>query len=380
MPVYLKCKVQGCDAELVNGMVVTSCMHILCNQCAITHGFGNEPPWSCPVCRKHLEEEEICNHQDWESSVQDAVQLMYGLSPTMIMEAASSAMAFWSQQLEVQISKDGREKAELSRTCAGWKAKYDAIQREEETISRQCEDLNRDLEKRNKELLHFRSVYDKLKKKCRELQEQLYQMRAEEGTSQREQVSSGRLRPRDLPQAGHGVRDTRLPRAAFSGADRINRPRYVTVAPDQQAQTVQRSMPVPESYSHQRPPENLIQPQVFNTTASPTYMSVPRAEQRTNRYAPGSGRAHHATLPPQSNVPGGPRHVVNAPLASMSTRSTSMANAGELQLALGRKRVQPNTTFMSSRAAERPTSRYDTLTRPGQYFDILRGRDHRAPF
>ncbi|KAK4662919.1 hypothetical protein QC763_602005 [Podospora pseudopauciseta] len=104
MPVYLKCKVQGCDAELVNGMVVTSCMHILCNQCAITHGFGNEPPWSCPVCRKHLEEEEICNHQDWESSVQDAVQLMYGLSPTMIMEAASSAMAFWSQQLEVQMS------------------------------------------------------------------------------------------------------------------------------------------------------------------------------------------------------------------------------------------------------------------------------------
>ncbi|KAK0745114.1 hypothetical protein B0T21DRAFT_381174 [Apiosordaria backusii] len=110
MPVYLKCKVQGCDAELVNGMVVTSCMHILCNQCAITHGFGNEPPWSCPVCRKHLEEEEICNHQDWESSVQDAVQLMYGLSPTMIMEAASSAMAFWSQQLEIQMIPEKRPK------------------------------------------------------------------------------------------------------------------------------------------------------------------------------------------------------------------------------------------------------------------------------
>ncbi|KAK4175334.1 hypothetical protein QBC36DRAFT_291603 [Triangularia setosa] len=64
MPVYLKCNVQGCDAELVDGMVITSCMHILCNQYAIAHDFGNEPPWSCLVCRKHLGEEEICNYQD----------------------------------------------------------------------------------------------------------------------------------------------------------------------------------------------------------------------------------------------------------------------------------------------------------------------------
>ncbi|KAK3306954.1 uncharacterized protein B0T15DRAFT_553131 [Chaetomium strumarium] len=176
----LNCNVQECGAQLTGQAVVTVCSHAICLQCAKGNGFGDQPPYTCPVCRQPLSAAEVCEQQLYPSEEWKSVALC-GLGPTVVMECAGRALSFWSYQMANQISWQIRKNSNLKDYCGELQGeiqniwaqanqritslttKMKGMEREEYELRRKCEELRLALEDRTKELSQSRELYSKLK-------------------------------------------------------------------------------------------------------------------------------------------------------------------------------------------------------------------------
>lgn len=93
------------------------CGHAICLQCANSHGFAGQAPYTCPACRQPLSGSEVCEQllhpsEEWKSVA------LSGLSPTVVMECAGRALSFWSYQMtnQMSVTPPGQGIAELRLT------------------------------------------------------------------------------------------------------------------------------------------------------------------------------------------------------------------------------------------------------------------------
>ncbi|KAK4462800.1 hypothetical protein QBC42DRAFT_155167, partial [Cladorrhinum samala] len=98
----LRCNVNACGTYLTDVAVVTICSHCICPQCAITAGFRDDAPLTCPACQNPLRRDDVFEQivnppGEWQNLA------MCGLEPTIIMEAAGRAISFWSYQMGSQL-------------------------------------------------------------------------------------------------------------------------------------------------------------------------------------------------------------------------------------------------------------------------------------
>ena len=120
----LRCNNLKCRIALTERAVVTTCRfvltsfrttslltitllnsHIFCLECAELLGLSTATtgPRICPACQVRLNnpDDAVCTYlnpaDDYKTSV------LSGLSPTIIMECAARAMAFWSYQAAQEV-------------------------------------------------------------------------------------------------------------------------------------------------------------------------------------------------------------------------------------------------------------------------------------
>ncbi len=103
MDFTLRCNSLKCRSPLADRAVVTTCSHIFCIPCSETLGLASAPHNSanarvCPACETELGSLDdvvvtrLNPAEDYKTSV------LSGLSPTIVMECAGRALAFFSYQ------------------------------------------------------------------------------------------------------------------------------------------------------------------------------------------------------------------------------------------------------------------------------------------
>ncbi|KAK0343142.1 hypothetical protein LTR91_026149 [Friedmanniomyces endolithicus] len=108
MDFTLRCNSLKCRSPLADRAVVTTCSHIFCIPCSETLGLASAPHNSanarvCPACETELGSLDdvvvtrLNPAEDYKTSV------LSGLSPTIVMECAGRALAFFSYQTAQEI-------------------------------------------------------------------------------------------------------------------------------------------------------------------------------------------------------------------------------------------------------------------------------------
>ncbi|KAL1791855.1 hypothetical protein ACET3X_009606 [Alternaria dauci] len=105
MEFVLRCNDLKCRKRLHERAVVTTCSHVFCSDCADTTGLSRSTNAhrTCPACNASLHNPDdvvvagLSPSEDYKTSV------LSGLSPTIIMECASRALAFHSYQTSQEI-------------------------------------------------------------------------------------------------------------------------------------------------------------------------------------------------------------------------------------------------------------------------------------
>jgi len=108
MDFTLRCNSLKCRSPLADRAVVTTCSHIFCVPCSETLGLASAPAPAhssssaharvCPACETELAglDDVVVTRlnpaEDYKTSV------LSGLSPTIVMECAGRALAFFSYQ------------------------------------------------------------------------------------------------------------------------------------------------------------------------------------------------------------------------------------------------------------------------------------------
>ncbi|CAN9162433.1 unnamed protein product [Alternaria sp. RS040] len=105
MEFVLRCNDLKCRKRLHERAIVTTCSHVFCSDCADTTGLSRSTNAhrTCPACNASLHNPDdvvvtgLSPSEDYKTSV------LSGLSPTIIMECASRALAFHSYQTSQEV-------------------------------------------------------------------------------------------------------------------------------------------------------------------------------------------------------------------------------------------------------------------------------------
>ncbi|KAF2667520.1 hypothetical protein BT63DRAFT_472249 [Microthyrium microscopicum] len=106
MELTMRCNQLDCRIELNETAVVTTCSHMFCLECAQAKSLftTNRSARQCPACSIGLPAEDDCvatalnPREDYKTSI------LSGLSPAIIMECATRALAFYSYQASSAVS------------------------------------------------------------------------------------------------------------------------------------------------------------------------------------------------------------------------------------------------------------------------------------
>ncbi|QIW99105.1 hypothetical protein AMS68_004623 [Peltaster fructicola] len=105
MDLALRCNSLKCRTQLADQAVVTTCSHIFCLPCADSLGMSNANSSSrtCPACGTHLINQDDAAVTNLSPTEDYKTSVLSGLSPAVIIECASRAMAFWTYQTTQEV-------------------------------------------------------------------------------------------------------------------------------------------------------------------------------------------------------------------------------------------------------------------------------------
>ncbi|KAJ3842501.1 hypothetical protein F5878DRAFT_576689 [Lentinula raphanica] len=181
MDTELKCNRLTCRKPLTDKAVVTTCSHIFCVDCA--NELFNAARL-CPACESSLSEPDdvvVCSlhpSNDYKTSV------LSGLTPSIILEICSRAIAFWQYQIHQENSFQQAVLRNLNDKNSQLQKQLDNVVREANgeiaLLNNKATDLERDLEverrkvrdlqeatrEREKEYQKLKAQHDKIKRKA----------------------------------------------------------------------------------------------------------------------------------------------------------------------------------------------------------------------
>ncbi|KAJ3990288.1 hypothetical protein F5890DRAFT_1480904 [Lentinula detonsa] len=181
MDTELKCNRLTCRKPLTDKAVVTTCSHIFCVDCA--NELFNAARL-CPACESSLSEPDdvvVCSlhpSNDYKTSV------LSGLTPSIILEICSRAIAFWQYQIHQENSFQQAVLRNLNDKNSQLQKQLDNVVREANgeiaLLNNKATDLERDLEverrkvrdlqeatrEREKEYQKLKVQHDKIKRKA----------------------------------------------------------------------------------------------------------------------------------------------------------------------------------------------------------------------
>ncbi|KAJ3904862.1 hypothetical protein F5879DRAFT_952998 [Lentinula edodes] len=181
MDTELKCNRLTCRKCLTDKAVVTTCSHIFCVDCA--NELFNAARL-CPACESSLSEPDdvvVCSlhpSNDYKTSV------LSGLTPSIILEICSRAIAFWQYQIHQENSFQQAVLRNLNDKNSQLQKQLDNVVREANgeisLLNNKTADLERDLEverrkvrdlqdgtrEREKEYQKLKAQHDKIKRKA----------------------------------------------------------------------------------------------------------------------------------------------------------------------------------------------------------------------
>ncbi|KAF4306759.1 Zinc finger RING-type protein [Botryosphaeria dothidea] len=105
MDFTLRCNSLKCRAQLNDRAVVTTCSHIFCINCTNHLGLSNADSniRVCPACDTPLTNPDDAAETRLDPTEDYKTSVLSGLSPTIIMECAGRALAFYSYQTTQEI-------------------------------------------------------------------------------------------------------------------------------------------------------------------------------------------------------------------------------------------------------------------------------------
>ncbi|KAJ4472203.1 hypothetical protein J3R30DRAFT_3523872 [Lentinula aciculospora] len=181
MDTELKCNRLTCRKALTDKAVVTTCSHIFCVDCA--NELFNAARL-CPACESSLSEPDdvvVCSlhpSNDYKTSV------LSGLTPSIILEICSRAIAFWQYQIHQENSFQQAVLRNLNDKNSQLQKQLDNVIREANgeitLLNNKTTDLERDLEverrkvrdlqeatrEREKEYQKLKAQHDRIKRKA----------------------------------------------------------------------------------------------------------------------------------------------------------------------------------------------------------------------
>jgi len=188
MEFTLRCNTLKCRKEIANRAVVTTCSHVFCIDCANQlqlAGQRQNQRLICPACDAHLPNPDdiiITNlnpTEDYKTSV------LSGLSPNVIMECASRALAFWTYQATQEIvyqeylaknltdkytslnSQMDKVVNDANNEITKMQNQMSSLQVDQEHLKTKHEELIQAYREKNRKLMQSQELYDKLKRRER---------------------------------------------------------------------------------------------------------------------------------------------------------------------------------------------------------------------
>ncbi|KAB5576435.1 hypothetical protein GE09DRAFT_1053802 [Coniochaeta sp. 2T2.1] len=142
------CNVFQCAAPLKDEVWVTSCSHIFCSDCSHQSGLSSSDgrQRTCPACGTQLPNPDDVFRNELNPSETWKTNILGGLGPSVIMEAAGKALSFWGYQMAMQMTFLESECKRRSNEFDQMSSKY------EEELNRQKAMLDRQ-EKRIESLM-----------------------------------------------------------------------------------------------------------------------------------------------------------------------------------------------------------------------------------
>jgi len=186
MDFQLRCNHLRCRGKLKDRAVVTTCSHIFCFACSEASFLdaSDSTAKSCPACATILDKPYDVSMAILKPTDDYKMSVLSGLSPTIIMECANSAIAFWAYQssqeiyyqehanksLKQQLDVKNQELNGLKNSAQSKISKLeDSLQNASDKIGKlsrtlvELEEGRKSLERdRNK----FRTSYEKLKQRA----------------------------------------------------------------------------------------------------------------------------------------------------------------------------------------------------------------------
>ncbi|VDC06281.1 unnamed protein product [Peniophora sp. CBMAI 1063] len=257
----IKCNNLPCRSSITDKAVVTTCSHLFCVDCA-NELFNTAQ--LCPACDTALTEPDdvvVCSLQptnDYKTSV------LSGLSPSIILEICSRAIAFWQYQMH-------QENAFQHAVVRNVNDKNTQLQRDLSSVTREADselaalrnklrELERDLELERRKV---RELAETGKTKDKEYQK----LKAQHERLKHRTLISGSLNANANPSNAGGMVDSlQAPQATRASQMRVDSPapmrRQFSAAPEARAPTVQapRSRSVHRVFPPAPPPKRGFRP------------------------------------------------------------------------------------------------------------------------
>ncbi|KAI5849238.1 hypothetical protein BZA05DRAFT_402658 [Tricharina praecox] len=88
----------GCRSDLGSSALITRCCHIFCGRCNASKVVVAER--QCAICNETLQSENFIVQRALKPSEEERATMLYGLSPTTIMDICWRSLEFWNYQEE----------------------------------------------------------------------------------------------------------------------------------------------------------------------------------------------------------------------------------------------------------------------------------------
>ncbi|KAI1329122.1 hypothetical protein F5Y16DRAFT_418343 [Xylariaceae sp. FL0255] len=183
----LHCNILKCRKELGDRALVTTCYHIFCGDCAGRLGLAGQRrdrETACPACGTPLVNPDDAVITNLKLSEDYKTSVLSGLSPNVIMDCATRALAFWAYQVTQEIvyqqqmaktltAKYSSLNVHLDKVVndanaeiSNFHAQLKSTEMEREELTKKYDELLYNYKSQNRKLLQTQELYDKLKRKA----------------------------------------------------------------------------------------------------------------------------------------------------------------------------------------------------------------------